>query len=312
MGRMSFRGDAMKRTGMVALSGTLLFALATGAHAAIEVFTCEPEWAALVEELGGGHVNTRSATTAQQDVHHIQARPSLIAGLRRADLLVCTGAGLEAGWLPVLQRRANNPLVQVGAVGYLEVADYVPLLDRPTHLDRAEGDIHPGGNPHVQLDPRNIGHIAEVVTDRLAVIDPAHGDDYRTRFADFSRRWNEAIAQWQERARPLRGVAVVVHHNAWVYLEHWLGLEVVGTLEPKPGIPPSSSDLSRLLSQLEQRPARMVIRSAYQPARASEWLSQRTGMPAVLLPSTVGGTKAAQDLFGLFDDIIGRLLEATT
>ena len=214
--------------------------------------------------------------------------------------------------MPVLQRRANNPLVQLGAVGYLEVADHLPLLDRPTHLDRAEGDIHPGGNPHVQLDPRNIGHIAEVVTERLAVIDPAHGDDYRTRFADFSRRWNEAIAQWQERARPLRGVAVVVHHNAWVYLEHWLGLEVVGTLEPKPGIPPSSSDLSRLLSQLEQRPARMVIRSAYQPARASEWLSQRTGMPAVLLPSTVGGTKAAQDLFGLFDDIIGRLLEATT
>jgi zinc/manganese transport system substrate-binding protein len=312
MGRMSFRGDAMKRTGMLALSGTLLLALTTGAHAAIEVFTCEPEWAALVEELGGGHVNTRSATTAQQDVHHIQARPSLIAGLRRADLLVCTGAGLEEGWLPVLQRRANNPLVQVGALGYLEVAEYVPLLDRPTRLDRSEGDIHPGGNPHVQLDPRNIGHIAKVVTERLAVIDPAHGDDYRTRFADFSRRWDEAIAQWQERARPLRGVAVVVHHNAWVYLEHWLGLEVVGTLEPKPGIPPSSSDLSRLLSQLEQRPASMVIRSAYQPARASEWLSQRTGMPAVLLPSTVGGTEAAQDLFGLFDDIIGRLLEAST
>jgi zinc/manganese transport system substrate-binding protein len=245
-------------------------------------------------------------------VHHIQARPSLIAGLRRADLLVCTGAGLEEGWLPVLQRRANNPRVQVGAVGYLEVADYVPLLDRPARLDRAEGDIHPGGNPHVQLDPRNIGQIAKVVTVRLAAIDPAHADDYRARLADFSRRWDQAIALWQERARPLRGVAVVVHHNAWVYLEHWLGLEIVGTLEPMPGIPPSSGDLSRLLSQLEQRPASMVIRSAYQPARASEWLSQRTGMPAVLLPSTVGGTDEAQDLFGLFDDIIRRLLEAAS
>jgi zinc/manganese transport system substrate-binding protein len=297
---------------MPALAGALLLALAAGAHAAVEVFTCEPEWAALVDELGGGHVKTRSATTAQQDVHHIQARPSLIAGLRRADLLVCTGAGLEEGWLPVLQRRANNPRVQVGADGFLEVADYVPLLDRPARLDRAEGDIHPGGNPHVQLDPRNIGQIAKVVTERLAVIDPAHADDYRTRLADFSRRWDQAIAQWQERAVPLRGVAVVVHHNAWVYLENWLGLEIVGTLEPKPGIPPSSSDLSRLLSQLEQRPARMVIRSAYQPVRASEWLSQRTGMPAVLLPSTVGGTDEAQDLFGLFDDIIRRMLQAAS
>ena len=302
----------MIRTGMPALAGALLLALATGTHAAVEVFACEPEWAALVEELGGGHVTTRSATTAQQDVHHIQARPSLIAGLRRADLLVCTGAGLEEGWLPVLQRRANNPRVQVGAVGYLEVADYVPLLDRPARLDRAEGDIHPGGNPHVQLDPRNIGQIAKVVTVWLAAIDPAHADDYRARLADFSRRWDQAIALWQERARPLRGVAVVVHHNAWVYLEHWLGLEIVGTLEPMPGIPPSSGDLSRLLSQLEQRPASMVIRSAYQPARASEWLSQRTGMPAVLLPSTVGGTDEAQDLFGLFDDIIRRLLEAAS
>lgn len=302
----------MKRTGMLTLAGALLYVLAAGAHAAVEVFACEPEWAALVQELGGGHVNTRSATTAQQDVHHIQARPSLIAGLRRADLLVCTGAGLEEGWLPVLQRRANNPRVQVGADGYLEVADHVPLLDRPARLDRAEGDIHPRGNPHVQLDPRNIGHIAKVVTERLAVIDPVHTDAYRARLVDFSARWDQAIAQWQERARPLRGVAVVVHHNAWVYLEHWLGLEVVGTLEPKPGIPPSSSDLSRLLSQLEQRPARMVIRSAYQPPRASEWLSQRAGIPAVLLPSTVGGTEEAQDLFGLFDDIIRRLLEAAS
>jgi zinc/manganese transport system substrate-binding protein len=302
----------MKRSGILAVTGVLLYLMAAGSHAAVEVFACEPEWAALAEELGGEHVTARSATTPQQDVHHIQARPSLIAGLRRADLLVCTGAGLEEGWLPVLQRRANNPRVQVGADGFLEVANHVPLLDRPARLDRADGDIHPGGNPHVQLDPRNIEQIAKVVTERLTVIDPAHTDDYRTRLADFSRRWDQAIAQWQERAGPLRGVAVVVHHNAWVYLENWLGLEIVGTLEPKPGIPPSSSDLSRLLSQLEQRPARMVIRSAYQPARASEWLSQRTGMPAVLLPSTVGGTDEAQDLFGLFDDIIRRMLQASS
>mgnify|MGYP001812222871 FL=1 len=300
----------MKRTGMLALTGLLLYFMATGAHAAIEVFTCEPEWAALVQELGGEHVSASSATTALQDVHHIQARPSLIARLRRADLLVCTGAGLEEGWLPVLLRRANNPRVQVGASGYLETSDHVRLLDRPGRVDRAEGDIHPGGNPHVQLDPRNIGQIAEVVTQRLAVIDPVHADDYRTRLADFSRRWDQAIARWETRAGPLRGMPVVVHHNSWVYLQHWLGLEVVGTLEPKPGIPPSSTHLSRLLEQLEQRPPRVVIRSAYQSPRASEWLAQRVGIPAVVLPSSVGGSEDAEDLFGLFDDIIGRLLGA--
>ena len=300
----------MKRTGMLALTGLLLYFMATGAHAAIEVFACEPEWAALVQELGGEHVSASSATTALQDVHHIQARPSLIARLRQADLLVCTGAGLEEGWLPVLLRRANNPRVQVGASGYLETSDHVRLLDRPGRVDRAEGDIHPGGNPHVQLDPRNIGQIAEVVTQRLAVIDPVHADDYRTRLADFSRRWDQAIARWETRAGPLRGMPVVVHHNSWVYLQHWLGLEVVGTLEPKPGIPPSSTHLSRLLEQLEQRPPRVVIRSAYQSPRASEWLAQRVGIPAVVLPSSVGGSEDAEDLFGLFDDIIGRLLGA--
>jgi zinc/manganese transport system substrate-binding protein len=289
----------------------LLYSLTASVHAAIEVFTCEPEWAALVQELGGEHIEVSSATTALQDVHHIQARPSLIARLRRADLLICTGAGLEEGWLPVLQRRANNPRVRVGAIGYLELADHVHLHDRPARIDRADGDIHPRGNPHIQLDPRNIQRIAAVVTERLVTIDTAHAEDYRVRLEHFSDHWGRAIAGWEEQAEPLRGLPVVVHHNAWVYLQNWLGLEVIGILEPKPGIPPTSTHLSQLLAQLEHHPARLVIRSAYQSARASDWLSQRAGIPAVVLPSTVGGTEAADDLTGLFNDIIRRLLEAT-
>lgn len=302
----------MRRTGCLALASVLLLAVTTGAHAAIEVFACEPEWAALAREIGGEHINASSATTALQDVHHIQARPSLIARLRRADLLVCTGAGLEEGWLPVLQRRANNPRVQTGATGYLEVANHVRLRGRPARLDRAEGDIHPRGNPHIQLDPRNIRRVAGVVTERLVVIDPAHADDYRAGLKDFSDRWEQAIARWEERAEPLRGMPVVVHHNAWVYLQYWLGLEAVGTLEPKPGIPPSSTHLNQLLTRLEQQPAQVIIRSAYQSTRASEWLSQRAGIPAVVLPSTVGGSEAAHNLPGLFEDIINRLLEAAS
>lgn len=300
----------MRQSAMLFLAGVFLQTAAANVHADIEVFACEPEWAALIEVLGGGHVRASSATTALQDVHHIQARPSLIARLRRADLLICTGAGLEEGWLPILQRRANNPRVQVGASGYLEVSNHVRLRDRPALIDRAEGDIHPQGNPHIQLDPHNIQRIADVTTRRLIMIDPAHAEDYQTNLANFSERWQLAIERWEAQAAPLRGTSVVVHHNAWVYLEHWLGLEVVGTLEPKPGIPPSSTHLSQLLAQLEQHPAQMVIRSAYQGSRASEWLSQRANIPAVVLPSTVGGSEGAQNLFGLFDDIIRKLLEA--
>ena len=300
----------MEKTGLQLLVVVLLYAISTSVRAGIDVFTCEPEWAALAGEIGGEHINASSATTALQDVHHIQARPGLIARLRKADLLICTGAGLEEGWLPVLQRRANNPRVRTGAVGYLEAAQYVDLLDRPARLDRSDGDIHPQGNPHIQLDPRNILRIAEVITERLATIDPANAQDFRTGLEEFANRWKEAIQQWKVAARPLKGMPVVVHHNSWVYLQNWLGFEVVGILEPKPGIPPSSTHLKQILNQLDQRPARMVIRSAYQNARASDWLSQRAGIPAVLLPSTVGGSEAASDLFGLFQDIVQRLLKA--
>jgi zinc/manganese transport system substrate-binding protein len=302
----------MKRPVKLLLTGVLLYTVSASVHAAIEVFACEPEWAALIEELGGDHVKVSSATTGLQDVHHIQARPSLIARVRRADLLICTGAGLEEAWLPVLQRRANNPRVQVGKPGYLEASKHVITLDRPSRVDRAAGDIHPQGNPHIQLDPRNIQRIAAVAAERLIIIDPKHADDYRTRTDNFNERWQRAIERWEVKAEPLRNTPVVVYHNAWVYLKHWLGLEIVGTLEPKPGIPPSSAYLSQLLSQLEQRPARMVIRAAYQSPRASDWLAERAGIPAVVLPSTVGGSEAAQDLFGLFDDIIRRLLEAAS
>lgn len=300
----------MRQSVMPLLAGMLLQTATVNVHARIEVFACEPEWAALIEEIGGDNVRASSATTALQDVHHIQARPSLIARLRRADLLICTGTGLEEGWLPVLQRRANNPRVQIGASGYLEASNHVRLRGRPDRVDRAEGDIHPQGNPHIQLDPRNIQRIAGIAAERLIMIDPANADEYQAGLAAFITRWQHAIEHWEARAKPLRGIPVVVHHNAWVYLEQWLGLEVVGTLEPRPGIPPSSTHLSQLLAQLEQRPAEMVIRSAYQSSRASDWLSQRAGIPAVVLPSTVGGSEGAQDLFGLFDDIIRKLLEA--
>jgi zinc/manganese transport system substrate-binding protein len=290
------------------LGAMLLLALSEPARAALNVFACEPEWAALTQELGGDLVSVYSATTGQQDPHHIQARPSLIARVRNADLLVCTGAELEVGWLPVLLLQSANGHVQPGAPGNLEAASYVSMMEVPSTVDRAEGDVHAAGNPHIQTDPRNIAAVAKPLAERLAQLDPAHAPTYRQRYADFAKRWSEAIARWQSEAAPLKGVPVVVHHKNWAYLFRWLGIREVGTLEPKPGVPPSTAHLNELIAQLKAQPARMVIRAAYEEERASQFISEREHLPQVALPFTIGGTPQATDLFSLFNDTINRLL----
>jgi zinc/manganese transport system substrate-binding protein len=281
----------------------------TASHAALRVFACEPEWAALAPELGGGHVQIKLASSAGQDPHHIQARPSLIAAMGRADLVVCTGAELEVGWLPVLLRRAGNGAVQPGQPGYFEATAFVRLKDVPARLDRAEGDVHPSGNPHIQTDPRNIARVAAALGQRLMALDTSHHDAYRTRLEQFQARWRQAMEHWDRQAADLRGVPVVVQHKGWVYLNDWLGLREVATLEPKPGVPPSAAHLAAVLAQLKSQPARLVIHAAYQDPRPSRWLAQHAHIPDVDLPFTVGGTPGAGDLFGLFDDTLRRLHE---
>jgi zinc/manganese transport system substrate-binding protein len=280
------------------------------AHAGLRVFACEPEWAALARELGGDRVSVFTATTARQDPHHIEARPSLIARLRQADLLVCTGAELEAGWLPMLLRQSGNAGVQPGRPGYFEAANHVRMLEIPARLDRAEGDVHAAGNPHIQTDPRNIGAVATALARRLAEIDPAGADHYQTRQRDFAQRWDAAIKRWEQQAAPLRGVRIVVQHKGFPYLENWLGLRQVATLEPRPGMEPTSGYLVEVLEKLKREPAKMILRAVYNNDRASVWLSERTGIPVVTLPYTVGGSDQAADLFGLFDDTVRRLLGA--
>ena len=288
-----------------------LLIISLPAQAELRVFTCEPEWEALAVEIGGDLVKTDSATHALQDPHYIQARPSLIARLRRADLLICSGAELEIGWLPQLLSKANNSGVRPGNNGYFEASSFVPRLDVPASVDRAKGDMHPQGNPHVQANPHNIHIIAQALAARMAQLDPANAEDYRQGGTDFLERWQEAIAGWEERAGVLRGKRVVAHHKSWVYLQDWLGLVEVATLEPVPGVPPTANHLGELLRMLgeEGDGAEYIIRAPYQSDKASLWLSERTGISAFLLPLTVGGSEGATDLFSLFDDILDRLLE---
>lgn len=289
----------------------LLFTAVPGlAHAALNVFACEPEWGALATELGGDAVRVYAATTAFQDPHRIEARPSLIAQMRRADLAVCTGAELEIGWLPILLRQSGNAAIQPGKPGYFEAARQVAMLDKPAVLDRAQGDVHAAGNPHIQTDPRNIARVAQALSARLIEIDPDHATLYRTRLADFNTRWNAAMARWQIQAAPLKGMNIVVQHQAFPYMENWLGLKRVAVLEPKPGVEPTLGHLAEVAAQLKAAPAKAVLRAAYQSARPAEWLANHAGLSVVVLPFTVGGSDRAQDLFGLFDDSLAQLLKA--
>lgn len=293
----------------IILTGLMLTAAPVMAD--LNIFTCEPEWSVLASELGGDLVKTSSATNALQDPHYIQARPSLISKVRRADLIVCSGAELEIGWLPMLLRKGNNPKVLPGNDGFLEASSFVRRLDVSGSTDRSQGDAHPQGNPHVQTNPHNIRLIAEVMAGRMALLDPDNTDTYRQRLSDFTQRWNKAINKWEERASGLRGKRVISHHKSWVYLEDWLGLKEVATLEAISGVPPTATHLSGLLSRFpDTSKADFIIRAPFQSDKPSVWLSERTGIPAILLPLTVGGSEAAVDLFSFFDDIIDRLLNA--
>jgi zinc/manganese transport system substrate-binding protein len=293
------------------LSGLTLLLLSLPVLAKLQVFACEPEWAALTAELGGDRVATYSATTALQDPHHIEARPSLIAKVRRADLLVCSGAELETGWLPLLQRQAGNRKVLPDQPGYFEASGFVQRLEIPQQVDRSQGDIHASGNPHVHLDPHRLLRIAEALSSRLQTLDPPGASYYAQRQRAFTRNWHEKIQHWEQQAASLRGMRVVVHHRDWSYLFDWLGIVTAGTLEPRPGLPTSPGHLSELKEKLAADPAKMIIHTAYQSDRAARRLSQLTGIPVVELPYTVGGSEQADSLSGLFDITLERLLRAT-
>ena len=296
----------LQRTLLIAL----LAALPATANAELNVFACEPEWAALAGELGGGLVEAYSATTALQDPHYIQARPSLIAKVRQADLVICSGAQLEIGWLPALLQKANNRNVMPGTPGYMEASSYVLRLNATTDLDRAKGDIHPQGNPHIQTNPHNIAVVARILSDRLQELDQVNSRYYDDYFEKFITAWNEAIIEWEERAVDLVGRRAIAHHRSWVYLFDWLGIEEVANLEAIPGLPPTAAHLGKLTSEFSAGGADVIVRAPYQHAKPSEWLSERTGITAIVLPLTVGGTEEATDLYSLFDDIVARLNKA--
>lgn len=301
---------------MRALSFSILacLSLVGSVQAKVVILACEPEWAALAQEVGGNLVSVTSATHAKQDPHHIEARPSLIAAARKAHLVIGSGAELEDGWLPMVLQKASQLKILKGQQGYLMFADFVPLkkqhdfdLSAPK-VDRAMGDIHAAGNPHIQLDPRHYLLASRVLAERLSQLDPESADTYQKNYQDFNKKWEKKIKNWEQLAAPLKDMKVVVYHDNWEYLNDWLGLIQVTTLEPKPGIPPSAAYLKTVLLKTKEANIKAILRTPYEPQEAAKWLNQKTGIPVVELPFTVGGNAQAKDLTGLFDNTIQELL----
>lgn len=280
----------------------------SSAFAKVNVFACEPEWAALAKEIGGDLVTIKSATNAKQDVHHIRAKPSLLAAIRKADLVFCSGASLEIGWLPILIKKAGGPHVQPKTIGWLMASDYVERLEvMKEHVDRSMGHIHPEGNPHVHLNPQNISIIADIVADRLMIIDSENAKYYQQNIETFQNKWKRLIKNWKVNAQDLKGRKVVVYHNAWVYLLEWLGMDVIASLEPKPGISPTASHLETVLNKVKGENVQAILVAPFENKDAAEWLSKKADIPVAYMPFTVGGNEKTHDLPSLFEESIHLL-----
>ncbi len=299
------------RTVLAGLAAWLAPAFAAPA-AAFTVFACEPEWAALARVLLPA-ARVHVATHAGQDPHHIEARPALIAQLRSADLAVCTGASLEAGWLPTLQERAGNARARdvFFAAGHVDLIDPQPgAIGTPW-----AGDVHPEGNPHLHADPRRLLAVAHALAERLAREAPGERAGIEQRRAAFDARWRQQIADWEKRAAPLRGQRVAAQHTSFGYLWEWLGMKPVADLEPKPGMSPTPGHLQRLLEGLRPAPPLAVVISSYQDPRPGRWLTgQLAGpgsakIPLLVLPATVPGDAAEKELVQWMDGLLRELLQ---
>jgi zinc/manganese transport system substrate-binding protein len=303
----------MIRRHMLSLAAALValaFALPRSAEAAVNVVATVPDLGALAQEIGGKNVNVITLALPTQDPHFVDAKPSLALAIMKADLLVAIGMDLEIGWLPTLQVGSRNAKVQVGGAGYLECATLVRAMEVPlTKLDRAHGDIHPGGNPHYLYDPRQAVVVAAGIAARLGQLDPAHDADYKANLKTFTAKLEAARARWEKRLAGVRGQAIITYHRSWVYLVDWLGLVDVAELEPKPGIPPTSAHVAEVLVLGRQKGAKIILQESYYPDSTSKLLAGKLPAKLVALP---GGSdvKAGQGYVEHMDQVVDALARA--
>lgn len=278
------------------------------AQAKLKVVTTTTDLAAITREIAGDMADVQSLARGDQDPHYIEPKPSYAMTLNRADLLIEVGLDLEVGWLPVLVTQARNPKIRTGQSGRLVAAEGFRILEIPSGpVDRSQGDIHPGGNPHYWLNPKNAIAISRTIADRLSLLDPSHTTAYQGALKSFQDRLREKIAEWEKAALPLRGQKVVTYHKSFPYFTDWLGLAVIDQIEPKPGIPPTPAHILSLMERMKSDRVGMIITESYYDDKASKELAEKTGAKLLLLPTSVGGEPSIKTYFDLFDFLIGKL-----
>jgi ABC-type Zn uptake system ZnuABC Zn-binding protein ZnuA len=297
------------RLALVVLVGTLLSPAAEARK--LNVVTSTTDMAALTQEVGGDNVNVESIAKGYQDPHFVEAKPSFLLKLRQADLLISVGLQLEIGWLPPLIAQSGNPKIQVGGQGYLDASQFAAILEIPQgNLTRAEGDVHPMGNPHYWLDPDNGRRIARGIATKLADMDPANGAYFHQRFQDFEKRLLAAEQKWDAEMKPYRGRKVVTYHRSFPNFAKHFGLDVIGYVEPRPGIPPTPSHTIELIQLMKRESCKIVLVEPYFDLKTPQSIARETGAQVVVYLPSVGGEKQVTNYFELFDYDIALLTKA--
>lgn len=290
----------------------LLFTVswASVVHAKLNIVAATPDLGALASEIGKDRVNVTNIAKPTEDPHFVDAKPSFIVKLNKADMLIDGGLQLEIGWLPPLVVGARNQKILAGKKGYLIASEGVPIIEVPTSADRAMGDVHPLGNPHFMLDPINGKIVAAHICDRLCQIDAANCAYYKDNLKDFTKRLDKKFSEWQKALEPFRGTKIVTYHKTFPYFANRFNLNVVGSLEPKPGIPPSPTHINSLIPMMKNEGAKLILIEPFRERKTPEFAASQTGAKIVVFPIMVGGQKETDDYLSLFDYTINQIVSA--
>ena len=292
----------MKKILAIASAAALTLGMSVEASAALKVITTTQDLSSLVTEIGGDKVSVESLARGYQDPHFVEPKPSFVLKLYSADLLVVVGRDLEAAWLPALITQSRNSKLQPGNAGYFDASQTARILDMPTGpITRAMGDVHPLGNPHYWLDPENGRRIGKTLQTKLSQMSPGDAGYFAQRYEDFARRLTEAEGRWKGALAPYRGTKIVTYHRSWSNFAEAFGLQVVGYVEPKPGIPPSPAHTLNLIHEMKQQGIKLILVEPYFDLKTPNAIARDTGAKVLVMPPSVGGVKPATDYIRLFD-----------
>jgi zinc/manganese transport system substrate-binding protein len=288
---------------------TLVFVFQISSAGQINIVTTYGYIADIVQRIGKGHVEVTSLARGDYNPHLIIPKPSYIAKMRKADLLIINGCQLEIGWLPPILSQANNGNVQPGERGFLDLSTHVHLIDVPSSVSRELGDVHPEGNPHFYLDPKNIPIIAQAISSKLCEIDPDHSAAYQANTVEFSKIWEQKMKEWNEKMKFLKDAKIIEYHKVFDYFLHSYEFVIAGTIEPLPGIPPTTKHIGEVERLVERENVKYIFQDVYNPQDASQYLSKKLDIKMIILPHDVGAVKEADNIISLFDELTRRITQ---